>query len=284
MQAPPFPILYEDNHLLAIVKPAGIATMGIPRGAPAAAGGTFGGRTPTVLDFARQYIKAKYHKPGNVYLGIVSRLDAPVSGVLLIARTSKAAARLTELFRTRAVEKTYWAAIEGQIEPPGGTLVDWVVQDERHRRMNTATQGAAGAKEARLDYNVLATGDRRSLVEVSLQTGRKHQIRVQFSTRGHPVIGDRKYGSGVKFPAGIACTRGGWRGASRSPCGAMSLSRRSRRRGGTWAFNCPSESSPKRCRLSGCRGLGARGRLVSSGRPGRAVLRCHQGHPTVCRV
>jgi 23S rRNA pseudouridine1911/1915/1917 synthase len=198
MQAPPFPVLYEDNHLLAVVKPAGIATMGVPRGG-----------SPTVLEMVRCYVKAKYQKPGNVYLGVVSRLDAPVSGVLLIARTSKAAARLSEFFRTGAVEKTYWAVIEGRIEPPGGTMIDWLVHDERHRRVKTSeppglSRRSAAAKQARLDYRVLLHDGPRTLLEITLHTGRKHQIRVQMASRGHPIVGDRKYGSQTSFPAGIA--------------------------------------------------------------------------------
>jgi 23S rRNA pseudouridine1911/1915/1917 synthase len=190
--SPPFPVLYEDNHLLAVVKPAGIPTMGVSL------------ERQSILEMARQYVKAKFHKPGNVYLGVVSRLDAPVSGVLLLARTSKAAARLSELFRTQAIEKTYWAVVEGEIRPRAGDLVDWLAQDERHRRMKTAPPRTAGAKEARLNYKTLSTARRRSLIEVTLQTGRKHQIRVQLAHRGHPVVGDRKYGSHEAFGAGIA--------------------------------------------------------------------------------
>ena len=188
----PFPVLYEDNHLLAVAKPSGIATMGVSH------------ERPSVLELVRQYVKSKYQKPGNVYLGVVSRLDAPVTGVLLLARTSKAAARLTELFRTQAIEKTYWAVVEGEPRPRAGNLVDWLAHDERHRRMKIAPPGAAGAKEARLEYKVLVAGPPHSLVEVVLQTGRKHQIRVQCANRGHPVVGDRKYGSREAFPAGIA--------------------------------------------------------------------------------
>ena len=153
---------------------------------------------------ARQYVRTKFNKPGNVYLGIVSRLDAPVSGVLLLARTSKAAARLSELFRTQAIEKTYWAVIDGQIQPPSGNLRNWLLHDERHRQMKIAPPGAAQAKEARLEYRTLSTARGQSLLEVTLQTGRKHQIRVQLSHSGHPVVGDRKYGSREPFPAGIA--------------------------------------------------------------------------------
>jgi 23S rRNA pseudouridine1911/1915/1917 synthase len=195
---PPFPILYEDNHLLAVVKPAGIPTMGVEPG------------RPSVLEMVRQDVKQRYAKPGNVYLGIVSRLDTPVSGVLVLARTSKAAARLAEQFRGGQVEKTYWALVEGVIEPAEGTLVDWLRADERHRFVRRVDASCPGAKQASLRYRRLRTlpygspSRQASLVEIALETGRKHQIRVQFSRRRHPVVGDRKYGSHVLFPAGIA--------------------------------------------------------------------------------
>jgi 23S rRNA pseudouridine1911/1915/1917 synthase len=209
--APPFPVLFEDNHLLAIVKPPGIATMGVSAG------------RRSVLDLARQYIKIKFNKPGNVYLGVVSRLDSPVSGVLLLARTSKAAARLSEQFRAQAVEKTYWAVVEGRIQPPAGEWIDWLEHDEDNRRMATVPRATRRAKEARLEYRTLSTvapvssapgrsglvssAPGRSglaLIQVALRTGRKHQIRVQLAHRGHAIVGDRKYGSRVAFSAGIA--------------------------------------------------------------------------------
>ncbi len=193
MATPPFPILYEDNHLLAVVKPATLPTMGVAPG------------VANLLALAKEYIAQKYDKPGNVYLGIVSRLDAPVSGVVLMARTSKAAARLTRQFRERQVEKIYWAVVERPIDPPSDTCVDWVRKDERHRRMHIARPCAEGAKEARLSYETLRTlRSGRQLLEIQLETGRKHQIRLQLSHRGRPIIGDRKYGSRIAFPAGIA--------------------------------------------------------------------------------
>jgi 23S rRNA pseudouridine1911/1915/1917 synthase len=185
-------VLYEDNHLLVINKPAGLATMGTPAG------------NPSLLEIARDYIKRRYQKPGNVYLGVVSRLDAPVTGVLVLARTSKAAQRLTEQFRSQAVQKAYWAAVEGAMNPSAGTCVDWVVHDERHRRMHIAGPKLPGAKEARLAYHALkALGD-TTLLEIELETGRKHQIRLQLAHRGYPIVGDRKYGSHRDFPDGIA--------------------------------------------------------------------------------
>jgi 23S rRNA pseudouridine1911/1915/1917 synthase len=188
----PLQILYEDNHLLAVVKPAGIATMGVAAD------------VPSLLALARDYIKRKYQKPGNVYLGTVSRLDAPVSGVVLFARTSKAAARLSEQFRERTVEKAYWALVEGR-PPPNAEWTDWLAEDDRHRKMHVVAAGAAGAKEARLAYRLLRAlpGEPASHLEVSLETGRKHQIRVQLAAHGYPVLGDRKYGARSPFPHGI---------------------------------------------------------------------------------
>jgi 23S rRNA pseudouridine1911/1915/1917 synthase len=185
-------VLYEDNHLLALNKPAGLATMGTPAD------------RPSLLSMAKQYIKDRYQKPGNVYLGAVSRLDVPVSGVVLLARTSKAARRLAEQFRRGTVEKIYWAIVEGRIRPPSGTCVDFVGKDERHRRMHIVESTLPGAKEARLAYRRLAQVEQDALVEVRLQTGRKHQIRLQLSHLGYPILGDLKYGSRRRWPAGIA--------------------------------------------------------------------------------
>ena len=190
---PSLSVLYEDNHLLAVNKPAGLPTMGAMPG------------RATAVDAAKAYIKHKYRKPGNVYLGVMSRLDAPVSGVLLLARTSKAAARLTEQFKRGTVEKTYWALVEGKLESPAGEWRDAVLKDEAAQRMRIVAAGRAGAQEAVLHYQRLAmVDDGVTLVEIQLLTGRKHQIRVQFASRGLPILGDRKYGSSVPFPSGIA--------------------------------------------------------------------------------
>ncbi len=131
----------------------------------------------------------------------MSRLDAPVSGVVLLARTRKAAARLTEQFRTRAVEKVYWAIVSGDA-PREGACVDWIVKDERHRRMHVSTAKTPGAQEARLTFRRLREVTGGWLLEIALETGRKHQIRLQLAHRGLPVVGDRKYGSRMAFPAG----------------------------------------------------------------------------------
>ena len=184
-------VLYEDNHLLAVNKPAGLPTMG-------AVG------KPCVLAVAKEYIRQKYNKSGNVYLGTVSRLDAPVTGVLLFARTSKAAARVAKQFRERYVDKTYWAIVEGEANTAETACVDWLRKDERHRKMHICRENAPDAQEARLSYRALHTFNDMSMLEIRLETGRKHQIRLQLASRGHAVIGDRKYGSSHKFPAGIA--------------------------------------------------------------------------------
>jgi 23S rRNA pseudouridine1911/1915/1917 synthase len=213
VQAGPLEILYEDNHLLAVLKPAGISTMGVAAGEASA------------LTLAKQYIKRRYAKPGNVYLGVVSRLDAPVSGVLLLARTSKAAARLSAQFRSRGVEKIYWAIVDGPTKmadsvvvanslPPTGDWTDLVYKDEPSRRMrririNRQTPSDVDsqkprAQEARLTYRLLGRLPTAWHVEIVLETGRKHQIRVQFGDRGWPILGDRRYGSQRPFPSGIA--------------------------------------------------------------------------------
>jgi len=134
MSRAPFPILFEDNHLLVVAKPAGLPTMGVGEG------------RPSLLTVAKEYIKQKYDKPGNVYLGIVSRLDAPVTGAVVIARTSKAAARLTEQFRDGSVEKVYWALVEGVPAPAEANCVDWMRKDERHRKMHVTHQYHPEAK------------------------------------------------------------------------------------------------------------------------------------------
>jgi 23S rRNA pseudouridine1911/1915/1917 synthase len=190
-------VLYEDNHLLAVNKPAMLPTMGVSED------------RNSLLAVAKEYIRKKYNKPGNVYLGIVSRLDAPVTGVVLIARTSKAAGRLAEQFRNRQVEKTYWAIVEGRPEAKTKTLTDYMRKDERHRRMHIAATSTPDAQLAELSYRVLREprvkpASELSLLEVTPLTGRKHQIRVQLSHAGFPILGDRKYGSDWAFSSGIA--------------------------------------------------------------------------------
>jgi 23S rRNA pseudouridine1911/1915/1917 synthase len=193
-------VLYEDNHLLAVNKPAMLPTMGVSED------------RPSLITAAKEYVRRRYHKPGNVYLGVISRLDAPVTGVVLFARTSKAARRLSEQFRKRSVAKAYWALVEGSVEPSAGHLRSYLRKDERHRRVHVAASGdSPGAQLAELSYRVLRdrevqapNSDTITLLEVELITGRKHQIRVQLSAAGFPIVGDRKYSAKRPFPKGIA--------------------------------------------------------------------------------
>jgi 23S rRNA pseudouridine1911/1915/1917 synthase len=182
-------VLYEDNHCLAVFKPSRVLTAGDRTG------------DVSLLEMAREYVRQKYRKPGNVYLGLVHRLDRPVSGVVLFARTSKAAARLAEQFRTGRVVKVYEALVEGDARSLSGELVDWLLKDPQANRVKRVAPGTQGARVARLGVTLLRPGSRASLVVVTPQTGRSHQIRAQLAARGHPICGDRKYGA-----------RSGWRG------------------------------------------------------------------------
>jgi 23S rRNA pseudouridine1911/1915/1917 synthase len=185
-------VLYEDNHCLGVAKPAGVPST------------HFDGGDETLDRAAKSYLKAKYQKPGNVFLGIVHRLDKPTSGVLLFARTSKAAARLAEQFRDGAVEKVYWAVVEGELPQPAGTLEDWLRKDQTAGRVEVVRPDAPGARRALVHYHRKAGYGGLCLLELRPQTGRTHQLRVQLAERGHPVVGDFKYGSEQLFPAGIA--------------------------------------------------------------------------------
>ena len=185
-------VLYEDNHLLVVNKPAMLPTMGVAES------------EPSLLKVAKEYIREKYQKPGNVYLGIVSRLDTPVTGVTIMARTSKAAARLSAAFRERRVRKLYWAVVAGEVPEPSGILEHYLRKDERHRKVHVTNAAAPDAQLARLRFRVLKTSSGLTLLEIELETGRKHQIRVQLAKHGFPIVGDRKYGSDRSFPKGIA--------------------------------------------------------------------------------
>lgn len=191
----PFSVLYEDNHLLVVNKSAGVATMGSESG------------IPTVARSAAGYLKRKYDKPGNVFVGVVSRLDRLVSGVLVLARTSKSARRLSEQIRDRSVQKRYLAWVEHDLfgqTTEWSVLEHWVRKNDSRQRMEAVQAGSSGAQHAKLRYRVIESTPKNSLVEVDLLTGRKHQIRLQFSELGHPILGDRKYGSQRNWNSGIA--------------------------------------------------------------------------------
>ena len=179
------PVVYEDRHLLVVDKPPGLITMGAPAG------------EVSLVDLAREYLRQKHSPSGKPFLGVVSRLDAPVSGLVPLARNSKAAARLTRQFREGTVEKRYWAVVHGTLPKPQAEWVNYLRPQQGRRKMQLVGPTMPGALECRLRYRVLQVLEplRATLVEVELLTGRKHQIRVQFSGRGHPVLGDLKYGS-----------------------------------------------------------------------------------------
>ncbi|WP_040352559.1 RluA family pseudouridine synthase [Blastopirellula marina] len=185
-------VLYEDNHLLAISKPALLATMGAQEGEPSAA------------QWAKDYLKRTYNKPGNVYVGIVSRIDAHVTGVLLFARTSKAASRLSEQFRDRSTVKEYAALIPAGPKIRNGELVDWIRKEDRLHRMVIAAEGTADADRAEMEILEQQRRPNCQMLHLRLITGRKHQIRLQLASRGAPILGDKKYGSTDRYSPGIA--------------------------------------------------------------------------------
>lgn len=186
---PPLEILYEDNHCLAIAKPAG------------AVSAHFQGKDETLDRRVKQYLKDRYAKPGNVFLGVVHRLDKAVTGVLLFARTSKSAARLSEQFREGTVEKVYWAVVDGDVPQAAGSLEDWLVKVEGH--VEVVPPQTPASKQALLHFQKKASHGGLTLLEIRPQTGRTHQLRVQLAHHGHPIYGDAKYGSIRTFGAGI---------------------------------------------------------------------------------
>ncbi|MDO8474282.1 MAG: RluA family pseudouridine synthase [bacterium] len=176
-------VLYEDNHVIAVHKPAGLLTQGDKS------------KDPCLMDEVKVYLKKKYRKPGNVFLGLVHRLDRPVSGIVLFAKTSKGASRLSEQFRSHTIEKIYHALVIGK--PDAGTLTHYLVKDEGRRK--TEVRGERGQR-AELEYDVVAPYGPYTLVRILLKTGRFHQIRAQFSFAGFPVLGDTKYGAPFALP------------------------------------------------------------------------------------
>ncbi len=181
-------IIYEDNHLLVVEKPVNILVQ------------SDNTRDKDLLTILKEDIKKRYQKPGNVYLGLVHRLDRPVGGVMVFAKTSKAAARLSEQIRKHQMQKGYYAVVEGIIDKEEGCLVDYLKKDEKLNKVFVDSEG----KEAILNYKVLNRQGKYSLVEIDLKTGRSHQIRVQFASRNHPLYGDQKYNQHSKIGEQIA--------------------------------------------------------------------------------
>lgn len=192
MELPPLEILYEDNHCLAVVKPAGCLST------------HYEGKEETLDRLVKAYLKEKYSKPGNVFVGVVHRLDRPVSGVLLFARTSKGAARLAQQFREGSIEKIYWAVIEGEWPQLAGSLEDWLRKDEQAGRVEVVSPRTEGARQALLHFQRRATYHGLSWLELRPQTGRTHQLRVQLAHRGCPIYGDARYGGVHTFDRAIA--------------------------------------------------------------------------------
>ena len=174
-------VLFEDNHIIVAIKPAGVLSQ------------SDGSSDPDMLTILKAYIKEEYSKPGEVYLGLVHRLDRPVSGVMVFARTSKAASRLSEQIRMRKVEKIYRCVVNGILEGEG-RLENFISKDEDKNIVTVIDKEKPGYKASYLDYRALASKDGLTMVEVKLGTGRSHQIRAQMAHSGHPLIGDRKYG------------------------------------------------------------------------------------------
>lgn len=188
----PLEILFEDNHVLAIAKPSGVTCA------------HFQGKEETLDRIVKEYLKDKYKKPGNVFLGVVHRLDKPVSGVILFARTSKAAARLCEQFREGTIEKVYWAIVEGQVQRVAGTLEDWLRKNPETHRVDVLEPNTPGARQSLLHFQRRGAKGDLTWLEIRPQTGRTHQLRVQLAHHGHPIYGDSRYGSVRTFGDGIA--------------------------------------------------------------------------------
>ena len=183
-------VVYEDNHIIIVDKHSGEIVQGDKTG------------DKPLSETVKEYIKQKYNKPGNVFLGVVHRLDRPVSGLVVFAKTSKALSRLNDMFRTGDVHKTYWAIVKRRDIATEGTLTDWLTRNERQNKSYAHEREVPGAKKAVLKYKVRAVADNYMLIEVTLLTGRHHQIRCQLSHMGCPIKGDLKYGAPRSNPDG----------------------------------------------------------------------------------
>ena len=186
-------ILFEDNHLLVVVKPQGIA---VQKNDTAS--------TDDFQSILKDYLKKKYNKPGNVFLGIVHRLDQPVGGVMVFAKTSKAASRLSEQIRQNIWKKCYLAVVDGVLEQKKAVLEDYLVKNEATNEVYVSKKSNPKAKFARLSYETLKSKNGRTLLKITLETGRSHQIRVQLSSRGFPIVNDHKYNKNAKIGSDIA--------------------------------------------------------------------------------
>jgi len=176
-------VLYEDNHLIAVFKPTGVLTQ----------------RDKTnelsLMDEVKEYLIKKYQKPGNVFLGLLHRLDRPVSGIILFAKTSKGASRLSEQIRNHQVLKTYQAVVIGQPQKNQATLIDYLKKDKDENKVVLSKEPKSGFEKAELEYETISSNGRCSLLKINLKTGKPHQIRSQLASIGCPIVGDVKYGA-----------------------------------------------------------------------------------------
>ena len=177
-------VIYEDNHIIVVEKKPNVPSQADKTG------------DVDMLTIIKKYIKEKYNKPGNVYLGLIHRLDRPVGGVMVFAKTSKAAARLSEQVREKEFQKSYLVIVDGKMEKEKGTLEDYLLKNEKTNTSKVVKEGTKNSKYAKLDYEVLKYDKELNLsvLKILLHTGRHHQIRVQLSSRGHSIYGDQKYG------------------------------------------------------------------------------------------
>lgn len=186
-------VVYEDNHLIIVYKEAGEIVQGDKSG------------DEPLSEMVKQWIKEKYQKPGNVFLGVVHRLDRPVAGLVIFARTSKALTRLNEMFHNGDIHKTYWAIVQQPPIESENTLTDWLVRNTQQNKSYAYNMPAPMAKKSILHYKTISSTERYTLLEVNLMTGRHHQIRCQLANIGCPIKGDLKYGAARSNPDGSIC-------------------------------------------------------------------------------
>lgn len=178
-------VIYEDNHLLVVEKPVNVLSQGDDT------------NDKDMVNLLKDYIKVKYNKPGNVFIGLVHRLDRPVGGIMVFAKTSKAASRLSEQVRNKSFKKTYRAVLNGNMRKDSDTLKDYLYKNKKNNMVSVVNKNHKDAKDAELSYETIAKNEKFSMVQVDLKTGRPHQIRVQFSSRKHPLFGDQRYGQDI---------------------------------------------------------------------------------------